>query len=342
MTDDDVPTRTTLARIAAEARVSLSTVSRVLNGRPGIAAATREQVESLLREHGYARRGVDAASPLVEVVCSELDSWVMELIQGIEPLARARGLATVLTETGNMHAIGPGWIDRTVTRRPRAVIVVFAGLSDLERTRLRAAGISFVALDPVHPQAADVPSVGAANWLGAVLATQHLIGLGHTRIAAMTGPPDMLSSRSRLSGYRTAMAEARLTTPDTYVVASANYHKPEAVVLGRALLGLAEPPTAIFAGNDVQAMGVYDAAADHGLRIPDDLSVIGFDDLEIAELADPPLTTVRQPLREMAALALEIALDAGPFHGAGTRIDLATTLVLRGSTAAPSSATFRI
>lgn len=327
--------RTTLAQIAHEASVSLSTVSRVLNGRPGIAETTRQLIERLLRDNGYERRDTEAPAPLIEVVCSELDAWTMELIHGIERAARHNGLAIMLTKTGDMWSVGRDWADRTVARRPTAVIVVFASLSAEEMSVLRREKIPFVALDPATMQDPDVPSVGAANWSGGLLATQHLIELGHTRIGMITGPARLLSTRARLSGYRTALAEAEIGYEPRYVAVGTN-HKPEAVRLGTELLSLENPPSAIFAGNDAQAIGVFAAATRLGIRIPDDLSVVGFDDLEVAELTDPPLTTVRQPLNDMGELAVDLAISNERLRrGGAVRLDLATTLVVRSSTAAP-------
>jgi LacI family xylobiose transport system transcriptional regulator len=322
-----------LADIAAEASVSLATVSRVLNGRPGIADATRQRVLELLRDHGYQRRESEGDVQLVEVVCSELDSWMMELLQGVEETAQELGYSTMLTETGHMRATGRGWVQRTIARRPAAVIVVFAGLSVQEKRLLRAEGIPFIALDPVTCQDPDVPAVGAANWFGGLMATAHLIKLGHRAIGVITGPQDMLSSRARLAGYRTALSEAGI--PDRpELIAVGDYHKPLAITQTEVLLDLADPPTAIFALNDVQAFGVYEAAARRGIRIPDELSVVGFDDLEISELADPPLTTVRQPLREMAEMAVTLVLDRRRRNRSIGRLDLATSLIVRESTGA--------
>jgi LacI family xylobiose transport system transcriptional regulator len=332
--DSQPPERTKLAEIARQASVSLSTVSRVLNGRPGIADSTRSLVENLLRDNGYRRRDGEAPAPLIEVVCSELDSWTMELIHGIERAAREHGLSIMLTNTGDMWTVGRDWADRTVARRPTAVIIVFAALSTEEMVVLRREQIPFVVVDPATMQDPDVPSVGAANWYGGVLATQHLIELGHTRIGMISGPSRLLSSRARLSGYRTALTEADITYRADYVAVGTN-HKPEAIALAKALLSLKDPPTAIFAGNDDQAVGIYEAAASRGVRIPADLSVVGFDDLEIAELMDPPLTTVRQPLNDMGQLAVDLAINFQRLkRGRTVRMDLATTLIVRASTSA--------
>jgi LacI family xylobiose transport system transcriptional regulator len=321
-----------LARVAAEAAVSLSTVSKVLNGRDGIAAETRSRVEQLLRDHGYARRDVDRSSSMLEVVFNELDAWTMKLIRGVEAVTRENGLAAMLTESGDRYTAGSDWVDRSFARRPVGVIFVFAGPSATDKRALTSEGIPFVVLDPLGNPEPDVPSVGAANWYGGVLATQHLISLGHTKIATITGPADMMSSRARLSGYRSALEEAGVT-PQAKYIAAGTYYKPESVVLGRQLLTLKDPPTAIFAGNDVQALGIYEAAAELGLRIPEDVSVVGFDDLDVAEWAGPPLTTVRQPLVEMGAEAarLVLALRSSPREHT-LRMDLATSLVVRDST----------
>ena len=143
----------------------------------------------------------------------------------------------------------------------------------------------------------------------------------------------MLSTRARLAGYRTALEEADLPYRPEYV-AVGTFYKAESIELGMRLLRLPEPPTAIFAMNDVQALGVYEAAARLGMAIPADLSVVGFDDLDIAAWAGPPLTTVRQPLLAMGANAARLLLE-GPqsTDGSVERVDLLTTLVIRESTA---------
>jgi LacI family transcriptional regulator len=201
-------------------------------------------------------------------------------------------------------------------------------LTPQQIARLNARSIPFVVVDPAGEPTPGVPSVGATNWNGGLTATRHLLELGHTRIGMIGGPPGMLCSRARVDGYRAALETAGLTV-DPELIRWGTFHVEAGYDHGRALLQLLEPPTAIFAGSDLQAFGVYEAARVLGVEIPRQLSVIGFDDLPMARWVGPPLTTVRQPLTEMAATAARLVLG----QGEDRRVELATTLVLRQSTA---------
>ncbi len=181
----------------------------------------------------------------------------------------------------------------------------------------------------------DTPSIGATNWNGGLAATRHLLGLGHRRIAVVGGPADILCSRARMDGYRAAMDAAGVAI-DPDLVSHGEFQVEEGVRKGRALLRRSDPPTAVIAGNDLQALGVYQAAREARLHIPEDLSVVGFDDLPVAQWVGPPLTTVRQPLVEMAIAAAELVLAMARGEQPGqTRVELATELVVRESTAPP-------
>ena len=192
-----------------------------------------------------------------------------------------------------------------------------------------------VSLDPSGEPGHDVPSVGAMNWNGGLAAGRHLLELGHRRLAMVNGPSAYLCCRARRDGFLAA-AESR----GLGIAADRVIEVPLYVEGGReaaeALLRMPERPTAVFAANDLQALGVYAAAAQAGLRIPADLSVVGFDDLPFVRWSTPALTTVRQPLIEMGATAADLVLRMAdgerPPH---QRIELPTTLMVRSSTAAP-------
>jgi LacI family transcriptional regulator, xylobiose transport system transcriptional regulator len=329
----------TIARIAQEAGVSAPTVSKVLNGRADVSAATRARVEALLREHGYQRRGGGrtAPSPQLDLVFHELDSaWAVEVIRGVTRVAREEGLTVVLSESAGSTTPGQSWVDGVFARRPVGAILVLSNLSAAQTAQLRTRGIPFVVVDPAGDPGEDVPSIGSANWNGGLVATRHLVELGHRRIGMIGGPPGVLCSRARLDGYRAAMETAGLVI-DPSLVRSGDFHVEGGYEHGRALLGLSRPPTAIFAGSDLQALGLYGAARELGVRIPDDLSVVGYDDLPVARWVGPPLTTVRQPLTEMAEAAARLVLSIGRGQEpANLRLDLATSLVTRQSTAPPA------
>jgi DNA-binding LacI/PurR family transcriptional regulator len=327
----------TIAVIAAQAGVSAPTVSKVINGRSDVSLATRQRVEAVIREHGYERsnRSVRSA-PLIEVIFHELESdWALEIIKGVEQVARENDLAVVLSEMQGRRTPGRRWIDGVLERRPIGVIAVMADLSEGQRALLESQNIPLVVVDPTGEPLHDTPSIGASNWSGGLAATRHLLGLGHRRIGVIGGPESVLCSRARMDGYRAAMDEAGIAV-DPDLVRSGNFHVQEGIAEGRALLRLPAPPTAIFAGNDLMALGVYQAARELRLHIPEDLSVVGFDDLPVAAWVGPPLTTVRQPLVQMAMagarLALRLARGEQPSQ---TRVELATELVIRESTAPP-------
>jgi DNA-binding LacI/PurR family transcriptional regulator len=329
---------TTIAHIAAKAGVSAPTVSKVINGRSDVSLETRQRVEAVIREHGYERshRSVRSA-PLIEVIFHELESdWALEIIKGVEQVARENDLAVVLSEMQGRRTPGRSWIDGVLARRPTGVIAVLSDLSDGQRALLKSRNIPLVVVDPTGEPLHDTPSIGATNWSGGLAATRHLLGLGHRRIGVIGGPESVLCSRARLDGYRAAMDEADVPV-DADLIRYGNFHVQEGITEGRALLRLPDPPTAIFAGNDLQALGVYQAAREARLHIPEDLSVLGFDDLPVATWVSPPLTTIRQPLVQMAVAGARLALRlARGEHPSQTRVELATELVIRESTAAPS------
>jgi DNA-binding LacI/PurR family transcriptional regulator len=322
--------RVTIARVADAAGVSVPTVSKVVNGRADVAPHTRERVERVLREQGYRRRapGRDTRAALLDVVFNELESpWAMEIIQGVEEVARENGLGVVLSAQEGPGALGRSWVDAVAARRSAGLILVVSEVTPEQVARLTARSIPFVVVDPAGEPAPGVPSVGATNWNGGLTATRHLLELGHRRVGMIGGPPAMLCSRARVDGYRAALETAGLPV-DPDLIRWGTFHVEAGYEHGRALLELPEPPTAIFAGSDIQAFGVYEAARQLGVEIPSGLSVIGFDDLPMARWIGPPLTTIRQPLTEMAATAARLVLG----QGGEQRVELATTLVPRQST----------
>lgn len=333
LTPSPDPTRPTLEAIARSASVSLSTVSKVLNGRPGVSAATRARVEELLHDRGYARRGLDPErGGLVELVVADLSSeWSVEIIRGVERIAREAGLVLALSVLGDRHQPGAEWITGVLSRKPVAVVLQFSDLTAEHRRQLRTRNIPFVVVDPAGDPPADVPAIGATNWAGGVAATRHLTGLGHTRIAVISGPPDLMCSRARVAGYHSALQEAGLAA-DPALAGLGGFDRATGEREAHRLLSLADRPTAFVCGNDMQALGVLDAAFARGLDVPGDVSVVGFDDVAPALWARPPLTTIRQPLQEMAEEAARLALRLRAGAVESTRLELATSLVVRGST----------
>ncbi len=213
------------------------------------------------------------------------------------------------------------------------MIAVFSELTIQQQSQLATRSIPLVVVDPSGEPLHETPSVGATNWTGGLAATRHLAELGHRRIAMISGPTEWPCIRARLDGYRAAMDGAGLPV-DPELVRVSTLYVEGGLSAAAELLRLPDPPTAVFTANDLQAMGVYQAALRAGVRIPDELSVVGFDDLSFAAWSVPPLTTVRQPLVRMGATAAEMVIAlAGGEVPEQNRVELATSLVVRQSTA---------
>ncbi|KIH99470.1 LacI family transcriptional regulator [Streptomonospora alba] len=333
----DIPTpAVTISAIAEEAGVSAPTVSRVLNGRGDVAPATRERIESLLRERGYRRRGSRGGEMvgLLDLVFNDLDSpWAVEIIRGVEDAAHAAGSGIVVSAIHRRESSTRQWLQNVRSRTSDGAILVTTDLDSSLRAELEELHMPSVVIDPVGVPDLAVPTIGATNWAGGLSATDYLISLGHRSIAFVAGRPELWCSRARLDGYRAGLETAGLKVEDDLVVPG-EYDYESGFRAGERLFGLADPPTAVFSASDQMTLGVYEALRRRGLRVPADVSVIGFDDLPEARWASPPLTTVRQPLAEMGRLAVHTVhrLVRGEAIES-PRVELATELVVRDSTA---------
>ncbi|MBR7835345.1 LacI family DNA-binding transcriptional regulator [Actinospica durhamensis] len=335
---DEGPVSTTIATIADEVGVSVTTVSKVLNGRADVSPETRARVEASLERHSYRRRSRPRAegASRIDLVFHELDSaWAMEIIQGVEAVTAVAGLDVVLSQLGGRHHPPQSWLDATLTRRPAGVLFVLCSPTVAQQHQLRRQGIGFVVVDTDSATTASVPTVGSNNWNGGLLATRHLLELGHRRIAIISGPEDVLCARTRLSGFRFAHEEGGIPV-DPAFVRHGNFYLESGYEHGLSLLDRDDRPSAIFAGSDLQALGVLRAARRLGLDVPGELSIIGYDNLPVTAWTEPALTTVNQPLRAMAGTAARMVLElARGDELALHRVDLVTELVVRESTAPP-------
>jgi DNA-binding LacI/PurR family transcriptional regulator len=331
----------TIATIAAEVGVSSATVSKVLNGRGDVAPDTRVRVEASLERHRYRRRTKrrPAVTGQVELVFHELNSaWAVQIIHGVEDVTAPEKITMMLSHLDGRHRPPDDWLDGVVSRRPLGVLLVMCSLSQSQQGQLRRQQIPFAVVDTDSATSASVPTVGSNNWNGGLLVARHLLELGHRRMAVISGPRDVLCSQARVAGFRSGHDEAGLAM-DSGLVRYGNFFMHAGYEHGMELLGRADRPTAIFAGSDMQAMGVLRAARRLGIEVPAQLSVVGYDNLSVAAWTDPALTTVNQPLRDMAGTATRMLLDlARGIEPASTRIDLVTELVVRESTAPPQEA----
>ncbi|WP_350275366.1 LacI family DNA-binding transcriptional regulator [Kribbella sp. HUAS MG21] len=337
--------RVTLATVAGTAGVSVATVSKVLNGRSDVSPATRARVQEVLERHGYVgRRPEPTERDTIELFYQGVvNAYSVEVIQGVVEAGKTAGVDVVLTShpkhPPGTVASSPGrtasWMRQLIGSGRRAAIGITSELSDADLAALARARLPLVVIDPANTPEPGIVSVGSTNFAGGMAATQHLLSLGHRRIAYVGGPPTSGCNQARMSGYRSAMEAVGADVPADYVWLS-DFLYDDGLAGGTKLLDLRDRPTAIFAGSDEVALGILEAARARGLRVPEDLSVVGFDDTEVARLASPPLTTVRQPLREMGAVALRTALQlAAGEQVASHHVELATSLIIRGSAAPP-------
>jgi LacI family transcriptional regulator len=333
--------RLTIRQIAELAGVSIATVSRVLNGRNDVAPETREAVTRVIRENGYTAnrnaRGLSAGrTGLIGVLVPLIyPAYFSAILAGAAEALSEQDRRVVLSPTGHEHDREVSLLERLMHGVADGALIVMPEESSSELERLVDGGYRFVVVDPIMPLAERIPSVSAAHTSGADQAMRHLLNLGHRRIAQITGPRGWLATEDRRRGYQAALASAGIL-PDPTLEVEAIPEIPPGRAAADQLFDLPEPPTAIFAFNDNIAIGAIQAARARGLRVPEDLSVVGFDDVEPATIVTPALTTVRQPLAEMGRTAVSLLnrlLERQRFET--LHVELATRLVVRESTAPP-------
>lgn len=339
------PERSTIHDIAAEAGVSVATVSRVLNGRDHVAPATRELVTRIVRDHGYvanrsARNLQFGRTGLVGLLVPLVHPhYFSTIVAGATEALYEHDLRAVLSPTEHKHDREVTLLDRLMHGVTDGALVVLPEESSDELERLLESNYRFVVIDPRLPLDARIPAVSAAHTSGADEAVRHLLQLGHRRIGAITGPRDWVATEERRRGYHAALAAAGIL-PDLTLEIESDFEITGAPRAAAELLDRPNPPTAIFAFNDNLAIGTIQAARARGLQVPEDLSVVGFDDSESAPLITPALTTVRQPLAEMGRTAVNLLRRLLDGQRVETlHVELGTRLVVRDSTAPPRTTT---
>ena len=326
--------RVTIRDVAAAAGVHPSTVSRVLRERSAWPSGTRDRVVSAAERLGYrpnllARALSTNRAPVAPLLVPDVaNAFFPEVALGAEEAARAAGYALLLCNTQADPFLERAYLESLVPFQvPFAIVVPGPDSADLIREF--AGACRFVAVDRTV-EGLDVPSVTVDNRLGSRLATEHLIGLGHHRIACVAGPTDTSTARDRVEGYRDAVRAADLAA----VVVEGGFAAEDGMRAAERFLRLAPRPTGIVAANDLCAIGIVRVLEDQGVHVPRDVSIVGFDDLAFAGFVRPALTTVHQPAREMGAAAVEVAIAA--LAGRPTEsVRLAPRLIVRESTVAP-------
>ncbi|THV43048.1 LacI family DNA-binding transcriptional regulator [Glycomyces buryatensis] len=330
-----------LAIIAREVGVSVSTVSKVINGRADVAAATRARVREALARHAYPlepsrTRDAKVGSALLDVVIHELDSaWAATILTEVERAAAAQGLNIVVStvQTELPTPVPPRrWLDQVAARGACGVLGILVDLTRAQVDYLTDAAIPCVVIDPAVRLDPPVTTVHLSNHHSQYRLIEHLISLGHRDIAVVSGNPLSLPAQERLEGFRAAMADAGLAVRPEWC-REGGFSRTGSHEAMTELMALEERPTAVAFASDKGALGGLAAANRLGLKVPEDVSITGFDDIPDAKTAMPPLTTVRQPVREL----VEEAIRRITAEDSGGRIVCEAEPVIRASTAPPTT-----
>jgi LacI family transcriptional regulator len=303
----------TMRDVALRAEVSVTTVSHVVNQTRFVSEPVRRRVEAAMRDLGYRpnilarglRRG--EASTLGLIIPDMTNPYFAEVARSVEDACAREGYALIVCNSDGRRDRELRAVEVLAANRVGGLVLVNVGVTEREAAIFEDLAIPLVMLDREIP-GFPVDSIQVDNALGGRQATDHLTGLGHRRIACIAGPPRVSPSGDRVLGYRQALEAAGLPH-DPDLILFGDFTPPSGRACTQALLRLPDPPTAIFAGNDLMAFGALNALAEAGLSVPGDVSVVGFDDIQLASFFNPPLTTVAQPRQEMGRRAVEILLE---------------------------------
>ncbi len=324
--------------VAERAGVSVTTVSHVINDTRPVSEALRDKVRVAMVELGYQpntlarslRRGETHTIGII--VPDSANPFFAEVARGVEDASFECGYSVILCNTDNDLEKERLYTSLLVKKQVDGILFVAAGLSAENIQALQAREMPLVLVDR-QVAGVDVDSVLTDNARGGWLATQHLIDLGHCRIGCVIGPSDLTPSAARSFGYRKALDEAGIQVDEALIVRG-DFQYESGYEAASQLLSIPEPPSAIFACNDLMAVGVLSSALERGIQIPGELSVVGFDDVRLAVYANPPITTVKQPKYEMGVLAAQMLLERMHEPALKPRTELLETrLVVRHSTA---------
>lgn len=333
--------RVTIRDVANASGVSYATVSRVLSGYEFVKETTRTRVMEAVEHLGYvanlpARSLAGGRSQIIGLLVPNLDnSYVGTITQGIDQ-AVARANYDLLLYTSHRHPSKESYYVSAIPNGlTEGMLLVAPMVPTAYLDSLREQNFPYVLIDQADTTENSCV-VESTNWQGAYEATRYLIELGHTRIAFIKGASSIRSAADRLSGYKAALADYDIPITNE-LIADGDYQQKTAYkATMRLLQGTEEPPTAVFASNDISAFGVMDAARECGFHIPDDISIVGFDDVPQASLVYPKLTTVHQPLEQMGQIAVKLLLERIEDSSLPPqRVVLATQLVIRDSCMPP-------
>ncbi|MDA7416840.1 LacI family DNA-binding transcriptional regulator [Xenophilus arseniciresistens] len=329
----------TIKDVALRAGVSVTTVSHVVNDTRTVSAKGREQVQRAIRELGYVPSAVarslksNTTRTLGMLIPNSSNPYFAEIVRVVEDRCFGAGYTLVLCNTDDEPRRQGVYLQVLSQRRIDGLIVVSTGADAELPAMLAGLRMPTVLVDrEIEDPACDL--VETAHIQGGLIATRHLLSLGHRRIACIGGPAALLPSEQRIEGWRMALAEAGHSAESAQLLWHGGFTPQGGYEAMHALLRSAQRPSAVFVCNDLMAMGALRAAHESGLRVPDELSMVGFDDIELAAYASPPLTTVAQPKTRIGALAVDMLLERiDGRRQDGRKVLLQPELRVRGSTA---------
>ena len=330
----------TMRDVAKRADVSVSTVSHVVNNSRAVSLAARERVLEAMQELGYKpnimarnlRR--QRSNTIGMIVPDSTNPFFAEVARGIEDAGFAHNFSVILCNTDGDIAKQLAYTNALIENQVAGIVFVAAGVSTAQVQELQKRAVPLVIVDR-EVDGVHVDTVLTNHYQGGCLATQHLLDLGHQRVACITGGSDLSPSADRGMGYQDVLAANGLAY-NTDLLQGGDFQYAGGYLAAKQLLTAPNRPTAIFACNDLMAVGCISAARELGLSVPEDLSVVGFDDVKLASFTNPPLTTIAQPTYKIGTLAIEMLLDRLQKGDALPRLErLDTKLVIRHSTAPP-------
>jgi LacI family transcriptional regulator len=335
----------TIKDVALRAGVSVTTVSHVVNDTRHVSAKGRERVELAIRELGYVPNAMarslksNTTSTLGMLIPNSSNPYFAEIVRIVEDRCFGAGYTLVLCNTDDEPHRQSVYLQVLAERRIDGLIVVSTGAGDDDSlvTQLRGLRMPTVLVDrEIADPACDL--VETAHMQGGLLAVRHLLSLGHKRIACIGGPVGVMPSEQRIEGWRMALAEAGATPNADALLWRGGFTSQGGYEAMHAILRTEQAPSAVFVCNDLMAIGALRAAHESGVRVPDDLSIVGFDDIELSAYTSPALTTVAQPKERIGALAVDMLLErVGGKRRDARKVVLQPELRVRASTARHAS-----
>ncbi|HSM26435.1 MAG TPA: LacI family DNA-binding transcriptional regulator [Anaerolineaceae bacterium] len=334
--------KVTIVDVAADAGVSFGTVSRVINNDVHVKDETRQRVLDTMSRLNFvanrqARSLAGGKTNTIGLLVPDLGTgYIGEIIRGIDSVLGESYFDLMLYTTHRKATKEVSYVNKLIQGMVDGLLLVLPRNPIDYVEFLSSQNFPFVLIDH-QGTGEDCPAIGSTNWQGAYQATNYLVQLGHKRIGFITGWLDLGCAVDRLEGFKAALKNNRIPLINELMY-EGTFAQLDGYVGANKFLGLKKPPTAIFASNDVMAMAAMDAAREKGLRVPEDISIIGFDDIPQASLVRPSLTTIRQPLEQMGRTAAQVLLDIlrNPINSY-KRIELPTELIIRDSTTKPKS-----